>query len=106
MRDPITLLETIGADADLMSAGPAALEESLASAGLTPALRSALLEGDVRGLRELLRAPDIVCCLIDPAEEEDDEEEEDDVEDDDDDPDQIDPARKPEPRGSPLPRGG
>jgi hypothetical protein len=47
----------------------------------------------------LLCAPDIVCCLIDPAEEED--EEEDDAEGEDEaDEDESDPARQPKPRGS------
>ena len=82
MRDPITLLETIGADANLMSASAAQLDESLERAGLEPALRSALLQGDLATLRQLLRTPDVVCCLIDPGKEEE-EEEEDDVEEDD-----------------------
>jgi hypothetical protein len=99
MRDPITLLETIGADATLMSAGAAELGESLESSGVAPELLSALLTGDIQTLRGLLRAPDIVCCLIDPAEEEDDEEEEDEDEGQEDE-DENDPTRKPKPRGT------
>jgi hypothetical protein len=99
MSDSITLLETIGADSSLMSADAAELRESLESVELAPALRAALLEGDVRRLRELLRAPDIVCCLIDPSKEEDDEEEEEEEEDDED---ESRPAQKPTPRGSSL----
>ena len=98
MRDSITLLETIGADADLMSASAAQLGESLEHAGLEPALRSALLQGDLATLRKLLRAPDVVCCLIDPGKEEE-EEEEDDVEEEDED-DEDEPAPKPRPRPS------
>lgn len=97
MLDAVTLLESIGADANLVRANDAELGESLDCAGLAPALRTALLEGDVQTLRALLRAPDIVCCLIDAEE---DEEEEDDVEDEDeDDEDDAGPARQPKPRG-------
>lgn len=98
MFDSITLLETIGADSSLMSANAAELRESLESVDLGPELRAALLEGDVQTLRELLRAPDIVCCLIDPSKEEDDEEEEEEEDDEDETP----PAQKPAPRGSSL----
>ena len=101
MWDPITLLETIGADANLANASAAQLGESLEDAGLEPALRSALLQGDPAALRELLRAPDIVCCLIDPGKEDEEEEEEDDVEEEgEDDEDKSAPAPKPKPRGS------
>lgn len=98
MRDPITVLETIGADANLMSATAAERGEALRCSGLTPALRTALLEGDLPTLRELLRAPDVVCCLIDPAEEEDEEEDEE-AEDDEDEDESV-PARKPQPHAS------
>lgn len=96
MRDPIRLLETIGADASLTDAGSAELGESPECSGLAPELRAALLAGDLPTLQVLLRAPDVVCCLIDPAEEEDEEDEEEGEEDDD----GSDPARKPQPRGS------
>ena len=99
MRDPITLLEMIGADANLMGANAAKLGESPEFAGLAPALRSALLEGNFQTFRELLRAPDIVCCLIDPSEEEDDEEEDVEEEDEDDEDDEdAGPVREPKPR--------
>lgn len=101
MSDPITLLQTIGADASLMSADAAELCESLESVGLAPALRTALLDDDVRRLRELLRAPDIVCCIVDPAEEEDEEEDEEGEEEEDDE-DETGSARQPKPHGSPL----
>jgi hypothetical protein len=104
MWDPITLLETIGADANLANASAVQLGESLEGAGLEPALRSALLQGDPATLGKLLRAPDIVCCLIDPSkEDEEEEEEEDDVEEEDEDEDDEDkpaPAPKPKPRGA------
>lgn len=98
MSDSITLLESIGADADLMSADAAELRESLESVGLEPALRTALLDGDVKTLRALLRAPDIVCCIVDPAEEEDEEEEEEEGDDEG----ETAPAPQPKPRGSSL----
>lgn len=97
MSDSITLLEKIGADADLMSAGAAELRESLERIGLAPALRTALLDGNLGKLRELLRAPEIVCCIVDPAEEEDEEEEEGDEEEEDED--QTSPTPQPKPRG-------
>lgn len=102
MWDPVTLLESIGADANLMHADAAQLDATLEGAGLASELRLALVTGNVQTLRELLRAPDIVCCLIDPPEEEEDEEDEGDgVEDEDeDDEDGIDPTRGPKPRGS------
>lgn len=101
MSDSITLLEKIGADASLMGADAAELRESLESVGLAPALRTALLDGDVRTLRELLRAPDIVCCIVDPAEE-DEEEEEGGEEEEEEDEDQGSPTPRPKPRGQPL----
>jgi len=101
MRDPITLLETIGADANLMNASAARLDESLERAGLDPALRSALLQGDLAKLRQLLRAPDVVCCLIDPGKEEEEEEDDAEDEEDEDEPTPA-PAPKPKLRGSLL----
>lgn len=101
MWDPITLLETIGADANLANAGSAELSESLECAGLAPELRAALLDGNAQRLRELLRAPDIVCCLIDPAKEDEDEEEEEGEEEEDDEG-ETSPPPKPKPRGSSL----
>lgn len=98
MWDPITLLETIGADADLVGASAVQLDESLARGGLEPGLRSALLQGDLATLQRLLRAPDVVCCLIDPGKEEE-EEEEDDVEEEDDE-DEPAPAPKPKPNAA------
>lgn len=99
MWDPITLLETIGADANLANASAAQLGESLGDAGLEPALRSALLQGDPATLGKLLRAPDIVCCLIDPGKEDEEEEEDDAEEEDEDDVDKPAPAPKSKPRG-------
>ena len=98
MSDSVTLLATIGADADLMGAAAAELREWLESTATAPALRSALLDGNVGKLRELLRAPDIVCCIIDPAEEEDEEEEEGGEEEEEDE-DQPSPTRQPKSRG-------
>jgi hypothetical protein len=74
--DAVDALEILGCDADLAGVPAVNLEAMLPGAGLEQALRSALLEGDARALRMLLRAPRNVCCLINPAEEEDDEDEE------------------------------
>ena len=84
MSDAIDLLESIGADADLVRGTPAVLGELLHRDGVEPALRSALLERDVGALQALLRAPDPVCCLINPAEPEDEEDEEEEEEEEDD----------------------
>lgn len=101
MRDPITLLETIGADASLMNASAAQLAESPECAGLDPALRSALVQGDLTRLRELLRAPDVVCCLIDPGKEDEEEDDEDEEEEEEEEDERV-PAPKPNARGSSL----
>lgn len=88
MFDVIDALEVLGADADFARAAPAQLGAMLLPAGLDPAVRSALIEGDVGALRALLRAPSSVCCLINPAEEEEeegDEEQEEEGEEEDDD---------------------
>lgn len=102
MRDPITLLETIGADANLMSASAAQLAGLPECAGIDPVLRSALLQGDLARLRELLRAPDVVCCLIDPGKEDEEEDEDEDEDEDEEKEDESGPAPNPKPRGSPL----
>jgi hypothetical protein len=74
--DAVDALEILGSDADLAGIPAVNLEALLQGGRLEPALRSALLEGDARALQVLLRAPRNVCCLINPAEEEDDEDEE------------------------------
>jgi hypothetical protein len=104
MPEYVKLLEKIGADADLVSADEARLREVIESAGLGPAFLAALLQGDVRSLRDLLGAPQTACCLIDPAEEEDEEEGGEDGEDGEDENDEGEPSpmRKPEPGGSPA----
>lgn len=85
----IETLESLSADADVANATPARLDALLQSAGLEPALRSALVAGDVGAVRALLRAPDNVCCLINPAEEEEEEPEERDDEDEDENEDDV-----------------
>jgi hypothetical protein len=74
--DVVDVLEILGADADLVHAPPASLDSILHREGLQPAVRSALLEGDESALHALLRAPNSVCCLINPAEPEEEEDEE------------------------------
>lgn len=80
MSDVIDILETIGADSDLADGKSASLDAFLQREGVEPALRSALLDGDLGALHALLRAPDTVCCLINPHEPEDEEDEEEDDE--------------------------
>jgi hypothetical protein len=85
VRDVIDVLATAGADADLAGAAPASLEAMLQNEGVEPDVRRALLGGDALTLRSLLGAPDHVCSIIQPAEEEEDaggEEEDDGLEDD------------------------
>jgi hypothetical protein len=68
-------------------------------AGLDPALRSALLQGDLARLRELLRVPDVVCCLIDPGKEDEEEDDDEEEEEEEEEEDERVPAPKPKPRG-------
>lgn len=84
MRDVVDILEALGGDADHLLTGSSNLDAILLGQRLQPALRSALLEGDGHALHRLLRAPNNVCCLINPAEpaEEEDEEELEEGEDD------------------------
>lgn len=82
MVDVIDLLEVLGADADLVRGTGASFDALLEREGVEPVLRSALLEGDAGVLQRLLRAPNNVCCLINPAEPDEDEEDEEDEEQD------------------------
>jgi hypothetical protein len=99
VSDVIDILEALGADADLVRS-PARLDDMLQREGVEPVLRSALLQGDLDTLQTLLRAPDNVCCLINPAEQEEEEgdEEEDEEPDDDDDEDDLELRKRPKPR--------
>lgn len=91
-RAPETL-ELLSADADFANAMPEDLDAMLQSAGLEPALRSALVTGDAGAVRALLGAPENVCCLINPAEEEEEggerEEQEDEDQDEDENEDEV-----------------
>lgn len=100
MFDVIDALEALGADADLAGASAARLDAMLQGEGAEPALRSALLVGDVRLLETLLSAPINLCPLIHPAEEEEEPEEEEDEDDGDEDDDDVDLRKGPKPRGS------
>lgn len=80
MADVIDILEALGADSDLADGTSASCDAFLQREGAEPALRSALLDGDADALQALLRAPDTVCCLINPHEPDDEEDEEDDEE--------------------------
>ncbi|HEY7640307.1 MAG TPA: hypothetical protein VH814_11325 [Steroidobacteraceae bacterium] len=82
MTDPIDFLEQLGGNARLRHAPAAELERALATTGIEPELRSALLADDALRLGELLGAQPNVCCLIEKPDEEDDEEEEEEEEDD------------------------
>lgn len=68
----------LGTDADLARARRADLDAELHSKGMEPALRRALLSGDEEALHALVHAPDSICCLINPAEEEEEEGEDED----------------------------
>lgn len=101
MFDVIGALERLGADADLAGASSARLGAMLQAEGADPALCAALLEGDVRMLETVLRAPQNLCPFIHtpgdeelPEKEEHDEEGEDDGDDDD-----LDPRKGPDPLG-------
>jgi len=84
MVDVIEFLDQLGRNARLRHATPAELEQAIATAGISPELRSALLGDDSLRLGELLGAQPNVCCLVvkpDPAEPDEDEEEEDEEDD-------------------------
>lgn len=98
--DVIDALEVLGADADLAGASSVRLDGMLRGEGVEPALRAALLEGDVRTLETLLRAPKHLCAFIHtPGEEETPEEEEEEENDDEGDDDDAEPLKGPNPRG-------
>lgn len=104
MFDVIDALEVLGADADL-GASSVKLDAMLQAEGVDPALRSALLEGDVRTLETLLGAPQNLTPFIHtPGEEElpeEEEEEDEEGEDDgDEDEDDVDSRKGPKPRSS------
>jgi hypothetical protein len=95
--DVVDTLEILGSDAELAGASSARLDDLLRRQGMDPALRAALLEGDSGVLRTLLRAPNTVCAIINPAEEEEDaegEEQDEEGEDDADDDEDITQSRK------------
>ena len=101
MLDVVDALEVLGSDADLAGAASATVEAMLRREGVDPVLRSALLTGDSRALHALARAPGNVCCLINPAEEDEEqgsEEEGEEGEDDADAGDDLAPRTSPEPR--------
>ena len=88
MMGVIEFLDQLGSNARLrerlLAGAPAELERALATSGISPELRSALLAGDELRLGELLGAQPNVCCLIvkpDPAQPDEEEEEEDEEED-------------------------
>lgn len=100
MFDVIDALELLGADADLAGASAARRDAMLQAEGAGPALRAALLAGDVRMLDTLLRVPQSLCPFIHtPGEEElpeEEEEEGDEEEEDDGDDDDLDPRKGPQ----------
>lgn len=82
MSDMIDVLEVMGSSADFAGVTPADLGVLMRREGMELPLALALLESDGRVLRTLLRAPDSVCCLINPAEPDEDEEDDEDDEED------------------------
>lgn len=90
MTNVIDFLERIGEDAQLRRATSAELDQALTGAGIDPALRAAILDGDQQSLEALLGAQTNVCCGLHPAEEEEEEEVEEDEPEEDDDADEDD----------------
>lgn len=75
MTDIIDLLESFGSDAPSHEAGSDELARRLAAAGVSPSVRAAIVSADRGELGRLLGAKGNVCCLINPAM--DDEQDED-----------------------------
>ena len=77
MSDLIDFLERMGGDSQSRFATGPGLEEALASAGIAPPVRSAVLAGDQLRLESLIGASRNVCNLINFPDDEEEEEEED-----------------------------
>lgn len=75
MLDVVAFLERLGSDASTRDAAPAEVERHLIEAGLGTALRTALVSGDRKEFERLLGAKSTVCCIIDPAVEDDEDDE-------------------------------
>jgi hypothetical protein len=75
--DTIDFLERLGQDARLRHATDDEIRTALADAGIDPAAREAIVDGDQRSLEAQLAARASVCCLIwaplRPQEEEEDD---------------------------------
>ena len=72
MSNVIDFLERVGQDAQLRHASLDELELVLANAKIDPDLRAAILAKDQARLEVLLGSIN-VCCMIDPAKEDEDE---------------------------------
>ena len=75
MLDVVDFLERLGGDASARDAAPAEVERRLIDAGVGTAIRAALVAGDRKEFERLLGAKSNVCCIIDPAVEDEDEDE-------------------------------
>lgn len=76
MSSVISLLESLGQDAELRHANTEELESALIRAGIDSAARSAILAGDKTRLESVLACVSNVCCGVFPGKEEEEEEEE------------------------------
>lgn len=75
MSDIVDFLEKLGRDTSAHDAAPEEIDRRLAEVGVEPTVRAALVAGDKEEFERLLGARSNVCCLIDPAvqDEEDDD---------------------------------
>jgi hypothetical protein len=64
VTDTIDLLEQLGRNSRLRHASTPELQQAMASAGIDPSVRNALLGDDTLQLGALLGAEPNVCCLI------------------------------------------
>jgi hypothetical protein len=76
MLDVVDFLERLGGDASARDAAPLEAERRLIEAGVGSAMRAALVAGDRKEFERLLGAKSNVCCIVDPALEDEDEDDE------------------------------
>jgi hypothetical protein len=69
----VDLLERIGRSSQLLALSGEQLKRELTSAGVTPAVQTAILRQQPRHLEELLGASKNVCCLIHAPQDEEPE---------------------------------
>jgi hypothetical protein len=72
MQNVITFLDRLGSDAALRRATLNELDAVMASEGLEPTIRSAILTKDTHGLATLIGASHDLCCMVAIPREDDD----------------------------------